>query len=43
MLKEKWNREVEALARKAYEVRWEDVRETAVEGFRTVSRLVKKE
>ncbi|KAJ9273444.1 hypothetical protein DTO212C5_518 [Paecilomyces variotii] len=43
LLKEKWNREVEALARKAYEVRWEDMRETAVEGFKAVSRLVKRE
>jgi altered-inheritance-of-mitochondria protein 5 len=43
MLKEKWNHEVETLARKAYEVRWEDIRETAVAGFKTVSRLVKKE
>ncbi|KAL1985100.1 hypothetical protein VTN96DRAFT_8229 [Rasamsonia emersonii] len=43
LLKHQWNKEVETLARKALAVRWEDVQETALEGFRTVSRLVKKE
>jgi len=43
MLKERWNKEVETLARKAYQVSWEDVRGTALEGFRTVRSLMKKE
>ncbi|OJJ74042.1 hypothetical protein ASPBRDRAFT_527756 [Aspergillus brasiliensis CBS 101740] len=42
-LKHRWNQEVETLARKAYESRWEDARDTAVEGWKTVVRLVKKE
>ncbi|SPB52965.1 unnamed protein product [Aspergillus niger] len=42
-LKHRWNQEVETLARKAYESRWEDARDTAVEGWKTVMRLVKKE
>ncbi|PWY83277.1 hypothetical protein BO94DRAFT_495630 [Aspergillus sclerotioniger CBS 115572] len=42
-LKQRWNQEVETLARKAYESRWEDARDTAVEGWKTVVRLVKKE
>ncbi|KAL2004031.1 hypothetical protein VTN02DRAFT_829 [Thermoascus thermophilus] len=43
MLKERWNQEVETLARRAYETRWEDVRETALVGFRTIRSLMKKE
>ncbi|KAJ5610802.1 hypothetical protein N7510_007521 [Penicillium lagena] len=43
VLKHRWNQEVEILARKAYESRWEDVRSTAVEGWSAVLRLVKKE
>lgn len=34
---------METLARKALAVRWEDVQGTALEGFRTILRLVKKE
>ncbi|KAL1964292.1 hypothetical protein VTN77DRAFT_7112 [Rasamsonia byssochlamydoides] len=43
ILKHQWNKEVETLARKAFAVRWQDVQEIAVEGFKTISRLVKKE
>ncbi|KAL2841111.1 hypothetical protein BJX68DRAFT_246013 [Aspergillus pseudodeflectus] len=42
-LKHQWNEEVRKLARKAYESRWEDVRDTAVEGWKGVRRLVKRE
>ncbi|KAL3480100.1 hypothetical protein BJX99DRAFT_47118 [Aspergillus californicus] len=42
-LKHKWNEEVKILARKAYDCRWEDVRDTAVEGWRGAKRLVKRE
>lgn len=41
MLKHRWNKEVERLAHKAYESRWEDVRNTAVEGWRAAKRLVR--
>ena len=43
MFKHRWNQEVEKLARKAYESRWEDARDVAVEGWKNVVRLVKKE
>lgn len=43
ILKHRWNQEVEKLARKAYQSRWEDVRETAVDGWNAVMRLVKKD
>ncbi|KAK1150290.1 hypothetical protein N8T08_000192 [Aspergillus melleus] len=43
LLKHRWNKEVETLARKAYESRWEDARATAAEGWRSVVRLVKRE
>ncbi|KAL4914232.1 hypothetical protein BDW62DRAFT_147776 [Aspergillus aurantiobrunneus] len=42
-LKHRWNEEVRALARKAYESQWEDVRDTAAEGWREVRKLVKRE
>ncbi|KAL3459902.1 hypothetical protein BJX64DRAFT_263900 [Aspergillus heterothallicus] len=42
-LKHQWNEEVRKLARKAYESRWENVRDTAVEGWKGVRRLVKRE
>lgn len=42
-LKHRWNQEVEKLARKAYESRWDDVRETAAEGWKAAMRLVKKD
>ncbi|KAL2832015.1 hypothetical protein BDW59DRAFT_157486 [Aspergillus cavernicola] len=42
-LKHQWNEEVRTLARKAYDSRWEDVRDTAVEGWRGVKRFVKRE
>ncbi|KAI9039481.1 MICOS complex subunit Mic12 family protein [Aspergillus affinis] len=43
LLKHRWNKEVETLARKAYESRWEDARATAAEGWKSVVRLVKRE
>lgn len=43
LLKHHWNQEVEKLAKKANESRWEDMRETAQEGWKTVVRLVKRE
>lgn len=43
LLKYRWNKEIEALATKAYESRWEDARTTAVEGWKAVVRLMKKE
>ncbi|KAJ5689662.1 hypothetical protein N7462_004054 [Penicillium macrosclerotiorum] len=43
VLKHRWNQEVEKFARKAYESRWEDVRDTAMEGWKAALRLVKKE
>ncbi|KAL2872168.1 MICOS complex subunit Mic12 family protein [Aspergillus lucknowensis] len=42
-LKHQWNEEVRKLARKACDSRWEDVRDTAVEGWRGVKRLVKRD
>ncbi|KAJ5159128.1 uncharacterized protein N7500_008779 [Penicillium coprophilum] len=43
ILKHRWNKEVEVLARKAYETRWEDVREAASEGWRAAVRVVKRD
>ncbi|KAE8147006.1 hypothetical protein BDV25DRAFT_41855 [Aspergillus avenaceus] len=43
LLKHHWNQEIEKLARKAYDIHWEDARNTAAEGWKTVTRLVKKE
>ncbi|KAJ5527846.1 hypothetical protein N7513_012005 [Penicillium frequentans] len=43
VLKHRWNQEVEKLARKAHETRWEDVRDTAVGGWQSATNLFKKE
>ncbi|KAN0084671.1 hypothetical protein V8E54_001138 [Elaphomyces granulatus] len=43
LLKHQWNKEAESLTRKALAVRWEDVRGTAAEGYKAITRLVKKE
>jgi len=43
VLKHQWNTEVEKVARKAHETRWEDVRDATSEGWKGVMRLVKKE
>ncbi|KAJ5226718.1 uncharacterized protein N7469_006724 [Penicillium citrinum] len=43
VLKHRWNTEVEKVARKAHETRWEDVRDATSEGWKGVMRLVKKE
>ncbi|OQD62991.1 hypothetical protein PENPOL_c010G09133 [Penicillium polonicum] len=43
ILKHEWNKEVEVLTRKAYETRWEDVRDAATEGWKAAARVVKRE
>ncbi|OJJ49580.1 hypothetical protein ASPZODRAFT_12708 [Penicilliopsis zonata CBS 506.65] len=43
LLKHRWNKEVETLAKKAYESSWEDARLIAVAGWKAAVRLVKKE
>jgi altered-inheritance-of-mitochondria protein 5 len=43
LLKHQWNKEVETLAKKAFSLRLEDVREDAMKGIKTISRLVKRE
>jgi altered-inheritance-of-mitochondria protein 5 len=43
ILKQKWNTELEVLTRKAYETRWEDVRDAATEGWKAAARVVKRE
>ncbi|KAF9887487.1 hypothetical protein FE257_010204 [Aspergillus nanangensis] len=43
LLKHRWNEEVQVLAKKASESRWEDVRDTAGESWKLIVRLVKKE
>ncbi|KAL4999567.1 hypothetical protein BDV10DRAFT_164541 [Aspergillus recurvatus] len=42
-LKHRWNEEVRSLARKAYNAQWEDVRDTAVDGWKGMTRFVKGE
>ncbi|KAJ5799212.1 uncharacterized protein N7518_001280 [Penicillium psychrosexuale] len=43
IFKHRWNKEVEALTRKAYETRWEDVRHAAAESWKAAARVVKRE
>lgn len=43
ILKHRWNKEVEVLTRKAYETRWQDVRDTVSEGWKAAARVVKRE
>lgn len=43
VLKHKWNQEVEALARKAHETQWEDVRNATTNSWNAVWKSVKKE
>lgn len=42
-LRHRWNVEVKALTRKAYESRWEDARDAAVEGWKAAKRFVKRD
>ncbi|PYH95822.1 hypothetical protein BO71DRAFT_322301 [Aspergillus ellipticus CBS 707.79] len=42
-LKHRWNQEVEGLARKANESRWEDARSTVAKGWNSVVGFVKRE
>ncbi|KAJ5145540.1 uncharacterized protein N7515_000104 [Penicillium bovifimosum] len=43
ILKHKWNKEVEILSKKAHETKWEDVRNTAANGWKAVAQAVKRE
>ncbi|KAJ5297919.1 hypothetical protein PENANT_c012G03517 [Penicillium antarcticum] len=43
ILKQKWNSELEVLTRKAYETRWEDMRDAAIEGWKAAARVVKRD
>ncbi|OGE47927.1 hypothetical protein PENARI_c035G06034 [Penicillium arizonense] len=43
ILKQTWNTELEVLTRKAYETRWEDVRNAATEGWKAAARVIKRE
>ncbi|KAJ5637395.1 hypothetical protein N7490_007274 [Penicillium lividum] len=43
VLKHRWNQEVEKISRKAHETRWEDIRDTAVGGWKSATNLFKKE
>jgi altered-inheritance-of-mitochondria protein 5 len=43
ILKHRWNKEVEKLARKAHETRWEDVTDTAIEGWKAAVKFVKRD
>lgn len=43
VLKHRWNEEVEKLTRKAYDSRWEDVREGATDSWNAVKSFVKKD
>lgn len=43
VLKHRWNQEVEKLAQKAYETRWEDVRDATVHGWKAASSVFKKD
>ncbi|KAJ5113050.1 hypothetical protein N7456_001584 [Penicillium angulare] len=43
ILKHRWNQEVERLSRKAHETRWEDIRDTAVDGWNAARDVFKKE
>lgn len=42
-MKHRWNKEVEALVKKAHESRWEDVQEAAVDGWNAAVKFVKRE
>ncbi|KAH8697020.1 hypothetical protein BGW36DRAFT_358835 [Talaromyces proteolyticus] len=43
LLKHQWNKEMETLATKALNLRWNDVSHSAAEGFKTITRLLKRE
>ncbi|EEA27677.1 hypothetical protein EYB25_001346 [Talaromyces marneffei] len=43
LLKQQWNKEVEALAKKTVTVRWQDVTNTATEVARVISDLMKRQ
>lgn len=43
ILKQRWNKEVETLTRKAYETRWQDIRDTAADGWKAAAQILKRE
>lgn len=43
VLKHRWNQEVEKLARKVHETRWENVTDTAVEAWKAAMKFLKKD
>lgn len=43
ILKQRWNKEVETLTRKAYETRWQDIRDTAADGWKNAAQILKRE
>jgi len=43
LLKQQWNKEVQALVKKTVSLRWQDVTNTATEVARTISELVKRQ
>jgi len=43
ILKHRWNQEVEKLAQKAHESRWEDVRDTATDCWKAALKFVKRD
>ena len=43
LLKHRWNEEMEKLAREAWEMRWQDGMNVAVEGWKAAVRLVRGE
>lgn len=42
-MKHRWNQEVEKLARKVHETRWENVTDTAVEAWKAAMKFLKKD
>ena len=43
LLKHRWNQEVQALARRVHESRWEDARERVADGWKSARKYVKGE
>lgn len=43
ILKHRWNKEVEILTRRAYETRWQDVRDTVADGWKAAAQILKRE
>lgn len=43
ILKQRWNTEVENLTRKAYETRWQDIRDATADGWKAATQIIKRE